>query len=56
MAKDPICGMEVEPSEAAASYDYEGTMYYFCAVGCKEKFKQNPERYVESEGSGEECC
>ncbi|MEE8423221.1 MAG: YHS domain-containing protein [Thermodesulfobacteriota bacterium] len=56
MAKDPICEMEVEPSEAAATYEYQGTTYYFCAVGCKDKFVQDPERYVESEGSGKGCC
>lgn len=56
MAKDPICEMEVEPSEAAANYEYEGTTYYFCAVGCKDKFAQDPEKYVESKGSGDGCC
>ncbi len=56
MAKDPICEMEVEPSEAAATYEYQGTTYYFCAVGCKDKFAQEPEKYIEPEASGEGCC
>ncbi|MDI3548277.1 MAG: hypothetical protein PWR10_1929 [Halanaerobiales bacterium] len=31
MAKDPVCGMEVDPDKAAATYDYQGKTYYFCA-------------------------
>jgi Cu+-exporting ATPase len=46
MAKDPVCGMEVKPDEAAASYDYEGKTYYFCAEGCKEKFAEEPEKFA----------
>ena len=49
MAKDPICGMDVKEGEAAATYEYKGKTYYFCAVGCKEKFAQDPERYVGTE-------
>ncbi len=55
MVKDPICGMEVEPSEAMATYEYKGKTYYFCAAGCREKFAQDPERYIETEGSEEGC-
>jgi Cu+-exporting ATPase len=49
MAKDPICGMEVKEEEAAATYEYKGKTYYFCAVGCKERFAQDPERFLEKE-------
>src|SRR5262245_46759040 len=44
--KDLVCGMEVQPSRAAAKYDYQGKTYYFCAVGCLKKFQQNPESYL----------
>jgi Cu+-exporting ATPase len=47
MAKDPICGMEVKEEEAAATYEYQGKTYYFCALGCQEKFAQNPEQFIE---------
>ena len=49
MAKDPICGMDVKEEEAAATYEYKGNTYYFCAVGCKEKVAQDPERFLEKE-------
>jgi len=43
---DPVCGMQVEKDKAAARYDYKGTTYYFCAVGCKERFEENPEKFL----------
>lgn len=43
---DPVCGMTVNPAQAAASYEYEGTRYYFCAAICATRFKSNPQRYL----------
>ena len=40
-AKDPICGMQVEKATAAATYEHEGVMYYFCAPGCMDSFKKS---------------
>jgi P-type Cu+ transporter len=48
MAKDPICGMDVEPKTAAGSYDYKNQMFYFCSVHCLEKFKADPEQFLEA--------
>ncbi len=44
-AVDPVCGMTVNPETAVGSYEYEGVTYYFCAVGCLDKFRQNPEQF-----------
>ncbi len=38
--------MDVDPKKVAAQSTYKGQMYYFCAVGCKEKFDRDPERYL----------
>jgi len=46
MAIDPVCKMEVEESTAAATSEYKGKKYYFCAVGCKKAFDENPEKYL----------
>jgi len=46
MAKDPVCGMTVDPAKAAGSYEYKGEQYYFCARSCREKFRLEPERYL----------
>lgn len=49
MAIDPVCKMEVEESTAAATSEYRGKTYYFCAMGCKKVFDQNPEEYLAEE-------
>jgi YHS domain-containing protein len=49
MVIDPICKMEIKESEAAATSEYKGKKYYFCAVGCKKAFDQNPEKYLAEE-------
>jgi YHS domain-containing protein len=46
MAKDPVCGMEVNPEQAAGQSEYQGQTYYFCSRSCKQQFDQNPERYT----------
>ncbi|MBM3118613.1 MAG: heavy metal translocating P-type ATPase [Chloroflexi bacterium] len=46
MAIDPVCKMEVDEKKAAATSEYKGKKYYFCAVGCKKAFDQNPEKYL----------
>jgi len=50
MAKDPVCGMTVEESSAAATSKYKGTTYYFCAPGCKAAFDKDPEKYLSGKG------
>lgn len=47
MVKDPVCGMEIEESEATGSSEYQGQTYYFCAPGCQKAFESDPGRYVE---------
>ena len=37
LATDPVCGMDVDPATAAATSEYQGKTYYFCAVGCKNR-------------------
>jgi len=46
MAVDPVCKMNVDEKTAAATYQYNGNTYYFCAVGCKETFAKDPEKYL----------
>jgi YHS domain-containing protein len=53
MAIDPVCGMEVEKATAAATSEYEGQTYYFCAPGCKQAFDKDPEKYAGLKDDGE---
>jgi YHS domain-containing protein len=41
--------MEVGESKAAATSEHKGKKYYFCAVGCKKAFDQDPEKYLAGE-------
>ena len=50
--KDPVCGMDVEPDEAAGQSDFQGKTYYFCCNECKAKFDQNPQAFVKSAPRG----
>jgi YHS domain-containing protein len=45
-AIDPVCGMTVEEDSAAATAEYKGTTYYFCSVGCKKDFEEDPKAYL----------
>ncbi len=46
MAKDPACGMTVDPKTAAGKSKYQGQTYYFCSPGCKKSFDKEPDKYV----------
>jgi P-type Cu+ transporter len=43
---DPVCGMTVSPESSVGSFDYQGQTYYFCAVSCLNKFRQDPEAFL----------
>lgn len=42
----PVSGEKVLKSEAAGPYKYNNNEYYFCCNGCLEKFKKDPESYL----------
>ncbi len=54
MEKDPVCGMQVSPNQAAANRSYQGKTYYFCSPGCAAKFDKSPERYVPPDPHGKD--
>jgi Cu+-exporting ATPase len=43
---DPVCGMDVTPQTAAGAWAHGGMTYYFCSVGCLERFRADPERFL----------
>lgn len=51
MAIDPVCGMEVNEQNPAATSEYKGQTYYFCAPGCKAAFDKDPEKYLNGEAT-----
>ena len=38
LARDPVCGMLIEPDHAPATIETEGTTLYFCSRGCRAEF------------------
>jgi YHS domain-containing protein len=46
MEIDPVCGMEVDPKTAEASWEYGGVTYYFCSRGCLADFREDPDSYL----------
>jgi len=50
MARDPVCGMDVDEKSAPAKSEHMGKTYYFCAPGCKKAFDENPAKYIKGEG------
>src|SRR5258708_2281646 len=46
-ARDPVCGMTVDPARAAGSYEYAGKKWYFCSLHCLEKFRTDPAKYLD---------
>lgn len=46
LARDPVCGSEVDPASPAASVEYRGVPYYFCSWECKQAFLADPRSYV----------
>jgi Cu+-exporting ATPase len=45
---DPVCGMKVDPSKAAASIEHQGATAYFCSKGCAAKFRAAPDKYLQA--------
>ncbi|GGA51627.1 heavy metal translocating P-type ATPase [Dyella nitratireducens] len=45
-AKDPVCGMTVDPAATPHHVEHDGHAYHFCAAGCKQKFLADPAKYL----------
>ena len=45
-ARDPVCGMAVDPAKAKHKAEHAGATYYFCCNGCREKFVADPARFL----------
>ncbi len=44
--RDPVCGMEISPGEAAASAEVDQRRYWFCSSHCEKSFLANPAQYI----------
>lgn len=54
LARDPVCGMQVDPDRSGRSAEYHGVHYAFCSDRCCKAFLADPDRYAHSAGSPRE--
>jgi Cu+-exporting ATPase len=45
-ARDPVCGMLVDPRTTPYRQQYARRLYFFCSTGCQSKFLDNPTKYL----------
>lgn len=53
MARDPVCGREVDRQSTSERSEYEGQTFYFCSAGCKKDFERDPKDYVLRQAAGD---
>ena len=46
LAKDPVCGMSVDPATAKHRAEHGGKTFFFCSGGCRGKFVADPARFL----------
>ena len=46
IVEDPVCGMRLDPEDAAATAEHAGARYHFCSQTCHEAFVADPAAYV----------
>jgi Cu+-exporting ATPase len=46
-AKDPVCGMPVDPQTAEHRHMHAGTTYSFCSEHCRQKFARDPQGFLD---------
>ena len=59
VAKDPVCGLNVDESKAKAAgfqSTFKNQTFYFCSEGCQKHFDKNPERYAGKPGEVPEAA
>jgi Cu+-exporting ATPase len=52
-ARDPVCGMTVDPRTAKHRHEHQGHSYYFCSASCRSKFSADPAKYLDKDKHAE---
>ena len=50
-AKDPVCGMDVDPSTTEHVAEHEGVTHHFCSEHCRSRFLADPEAFIHTSTS-----
>jgi P-type Cu+ transporter len=46
VARDPVCGMIVDPAAGKPTVEHGGHTVHFCSSSCQGKFQKGPEKYL----------
>jgi Cu+-exporting ATPase len=49
LATDLVCGAHVADEKPQFFSDYDGHLYSFCSTGCKRKFDDHPDYFIQEE-------
>jgi P-type Cu+ transporter len=52
---DPVCGMSVSDG-SEHHHRHGGEEFYFCSLGCLEKFRAKPDKYIHRAEPGTDVC
>ncbi len=47
IAKDPVCGMDVEETPDAPKATHQGQTFLFCSESCRARFEEAPLDFVD---------
>jgi Cu+-exporting ATPase len=50
-ARDPVCGMSVDPTRSQHRVEHGGAVHHFCGSRCAAKFAANPAEYLTPSGA-----
>ena len=45
---DPVCWMDVGIDAVAGKTEYNGRVYCFCSLACKQIFDEKPDEYADA--------
>lgn len=45
--RDPVCKHMISSSDSLSEL-YQGRLFFFCSMGCRDRFHQNPHQFVRS--------
>jgi hypothetical protein len=49
--RDPVCGMTVDAAAAVGHASYAGREYHFCLTGCRDRFTESPEDFLDQDSA-----
>ncbi|TKA88663.1 heavy metal translocating P-type ATPase [Guyparkeria sp. SB14A] len=53
---DPVCGMQVDPATSEHRSEYHGETFHFCSAHCRERFEDDPERYLSGDDPSDDSA